>query len=93
VRPKPPRLGLLGGRRAKHHDLRAQLRRELHRQVPQAADADDADALAGLDDFHEAVVDGRAGALQRRGVGGGQAVGDLVQVGLEADVVVGEGAG
>ena len=61
--------------------------------MAQAADADDADALSGLEDVDQAVVDGRAGALQRRGVHRGQRVRDLVQVGFGADVVVGEGAG
>ena len=92
-RAKALGLRLLRPRGAEHDDLGAELRGKLDGQVAQAADADDADALSGLEDVDQAVVDGRAGALQRRGVHRGQRVRDLVQVGFGADVIVGEGAG
>lgn len=61
--------------------------------MAQAAEADEADALAGPQHVDEAAVDGGAGALQRRGVARRQGRGDLVQVRLVADVVGAEGAG
>lgn len=61
--------------------------------MAQAADADDADAVAGLEDVDQRVVDGRAGALQRDGGERRQGVGDAVQVRLLPHVVGAEGAG
>jgi hypothetical protein len=78
--------------RAEHHDLIPELARKLNRQMAQPADPNDPNAVAGHGVGRDGVVDGGAGALQRRGFSGGNRVWDWVYVGLGPDVVVPEGA-
>lgn len=89
---KGPRLGLLVRAGTKDDSLRAHLGRELDGEMAQAADAQHADAHAGLVVRLQRAVDGRAGALERRRDGGRHGVGDLVHVAFAGDVVGCEGA-
>lgn len=70
-------------------DTAAHLVGELDGEVAEAADADDADRVSGLD-AEQRGEDGRAAALQRRGVLGRQRVGNGVQEGLAPHGLFGE---
>lgn len=88
VRAETHRLLLLTLGTGQHHDAAAHLGCELDGQMPQTANAHDADRLRGLQTIIvERCEDSGTGALQRCGVLVGDVVGDLEQGELAPDGV------